>query len=394
MKWHLTQLGAREKYLYPRIINNKGSLGSFSTDMWFKGIDSLPLTGKYARLKTRWHPDLDFVNVNAKNLLSLYRMIKPCKGNLFDKWVQQGESFGNWATKQIEKAGLSSDDYIFGYTCGSLEIAKLARERNVKMVLGQCDPGFYWYDVQKKEAEKWLKCDLDVYSPTEEFKNRILMEWKLSDIIIVNSLHSKEALKAYGVNEKKIKILPLIAPNIIGNEFYKNKKVDKKIKILFVGNISFAKGFPYFAEAQKKLKDDNRFEFYAIGDIHIPKTIIEKNEWNINFTGRLNQEELAEFYKTSHILVFPTLSEGFGQVQLEAMAYGLPVIATNKCGDVVVDGVNGKIIESCSSKQIVDAILEITTNEMVYNEISKKALETVEKFSFPIIEAKFWEIFK
>ena len=61
MKWHLTQLGAREKYLYPRIINNKGRLGSFSTDMWFRGIDSLPLSSKYARLKTRWHPDLDLV---------------------------------------------------------------------------------------------------------------------------------------------------------------------------------------------------------------------------------------------------------------------------------------------------------------------------------------------
>ncbi len=128
--------------------------------------------------------------------------------------------------------------------------------------------------------------------------------------------------------------------------------------------------------------------------MHIPSEVIQKQNWNIKFTGRLNQEELSEFYKKSHILVFPTLSEGFGQVQLEAMAYGLPVIATNKCGDVVVDGVNGKIIESCSSKQIVDAILEITTNETVYNEISKKALETVENFSFPIIQAKFWEIFK
>lgn len=394
MKWHLTQLGAREKYLYPRIINNKGRLGSFSTDMWFRGIDSLPLTGKYARLKTRFHSDLDSVNVNTKNLSSLYRMIKPYTGNSFDKWVKQGESFGNWATKQIEKAGLSSDDYIFGYTCGSLEIAKLARERNVKMVLGQCDPGFYWYDIQKAEAEKWVTDNLDLYIPNKVFKDRVLNEWSLANTIIVNSIHSKQGLINYGVDENKIKILPLVSPMLSENIFDETKNIKHKINILFVGNISFAKGFPYYAEAQKILKNDKRFEFYAVGDMHIPSEVIQKQNWNIKFTGRLNQEELSEFYKKSHILVFPTLSEGFGQVQLEAMAYGLPVIATNKCGDVVVDGVNGKIIESCSSKQIVDAILEITTNETAYNEISKKALETVEKFSFPIIQAKFWEIFK
>lgn len=394
MKWHLTQLGAREKYLYPRIINKKGRLGSFSTDMWFRRIDSLPLTGKYARLKTRWHPDLDLVNVNAKNLSSLYRMIKPYTGNSFDKWVQQGESFGNWATKQIEKAGLSSEDYIFGYTCGSLEVAKFARERNAKMVLGQCDPGFYWYDIQKAEAEKWVTGNLNIYVPSKTFKDRVLSEWSLANIIIVNSIHSKQGLINYGVDAEKIKILPLVSPVSRKNNFNETKSIKNKINILFVGNISFAKGFPYYAEAQKLLKNDKRFEFYAVGDMHIPNEVIQKQNWNIKFTGRLNQEELSEFYKKSHILVFPTLSEGFGQVQLEAMAYGLPVIATNKCGDVVVNGVNGKIIESCSSKQIVDAILEITTNETVYNEISKKAFETVEKFSFPIIEEKFWEIFE
>lgn len=394
MKWHLTQLGSREKYLYPRIINNKGRVSSFSTDMWFKGIKNLPLSGKYARLKSKWHPDLDSLKVNSRNISSLYRMFRPYSEKTFNLWVKQGEVFGNWAVKKIQEAGIDSDDYFFGYACSSLEIAKLAKEKNVKMVLGQYDPGFYWYDVQKKEAEKWLECDLDMYSPTEEFKNRISMEWELSDIIIVNSLHSKEALKAYGVSEQKIKILPLIAPNIIDNEFNENKKINKKIKILFVGNISFAKGFPYFAEAQKILKDDNRFEFYAIGDIHIPKNIIKKNEWNINFTGRLNQEELAEFYKSSHILVFPTLSEGFGQVQLEAMAYGLPVIASNKCGDVVIDGVNGKIIESCSCDQIVDSILNLVSDEYTYLSVCKNALETAEKFNFSNIEKKFWEIFE
>lgn len=76
----------KRKYLYPRIINNKGVLGSFSTDMWFKDVDGLPLSGKYARLKTRWHPDLNGVNVNSKNFSTLFRILKPYSGNCFDKW--------------------------------------------------------------------------------------------------------------------------------------------------------------------------------------------------------------------------------------------------------------------------------------------------------------------
>ena len=43
----------------------------------------------------------------------------------------------------------------------------------------------------------------------------------------------------------------------------------------------------------------------------------------------------------SDVLVFPTLSDGVGLVQLEAMSLGLPVISTPHCGDVVRDGVDG-----------------------------------------------------
>lgn len=394
MKWHLTQLGSREKYLYPRIINNKGRVGSFSTDMWFRGINNLPLSGKYARLKSKWHPDLDSLKVNSRNTSSLYRMFRPYSEKTFDLWVKQGEVFGNWAAKKIQKVGGSVDDYFFGYACSSLEVAKLAKIKGAKMVLGQYDPGLYWYEIQRKEAKKWLGSGEDIYLPTKKFEERIRMEWELSDIILVNSSHSKEALKAYGVDEEKIKILPLVAPNNYKNEYYFNKNISQKIKILFVGNISFAKGFPYFAEAQKILKDDTRFEFYAIGDVHIPRSIIEKHKWNINFTGRLNQQELSEFYSSSHLLVFPTLSEGFGQVQLEAMSHGLPVIATRNCGDVVIDKFNGKSIDICNSEEIVNAILELVDDEKTYSDLSENALKTTHKFSFSNIETQFWEIFE
>lgn len=396
MKWHLAQLGSREKYLYPRIINNKKRIKSFSTDIWLKNINSFsfPLPGSYARLRSRWHPDLKAVDVKSRNLQSLYRILNPYPEKLFNLWVKQGKDFGEWASKNMQKVGIASDDYLFGYACTSLEIAKLAKEKNVKMVLGQYDPGLYWYKIQKEEAEKWINSDLDIYLPTEEFENRILMEWELSDLIIVNSLHSKEALKTYGVQDNKIKILPLIAPNIMEYNFLFNKSINKKIQILFVGNISFAKGFPYFAEAKKILENDDRFEFYAIGDVFIPKNIIEKNRWDMNFTGRLNQEELVKFYKSSHVLVFPTISEGFGQVQLEAMAYGLPVIATEKCGNVVINNVNGKLINTCDSDHIVESILDLVSDRDIYFSACQEAINTAKNFSFSNVEKRFWEIFE
>lgn len=394
MKWHLTQIGAREAYIYPRLINKKGLLGTFSTDMWFKNINKLPLKGSLIRMKSRYHYDLHNFPVQARNFHSIYKMLNPYKGDKFDKWCSQGVSFGNWASKNIKNNGVNGNDIIFGYTNASLEIAKLAQQHGAKMILGQYDPGLYWYDVQKEEAIKWLgNTRLEAYTPNSRFKDRLLTEWDLADTILVNSTHSKQALIKYGVTEEKIKILPLSTSINIKDSTYYNKDLSNKIKILFVGNISFAKGFPYYAQAAHRLRNDKRFEFYAIGDVYIPDDILKKNSSNIIFTGRLNKQDLSRYYRDAHILVFPTLSEGFGQVQLESMAHGLPVIATRNCGDVVIDDLNGKLVDICNSEQIVNAILDITSNVSNYNAYSISAFYTTKEFSFEKFEQRFWELF-
>lgn len=394
MKWHLTQIGSREKYLYPRMIYRKGLLGTFSTDIWFKNINNLNLPGKFSRVKSRYHSELEHTQVNSRNLYSIYRMLRPYKGNRFDQWCTQGRIFGKWATNNIVKNGIDNDDTVFGYTGASLEIAEAAKSFGARMVLGQFDPAFYWYKMQNIEYEKWHGKVINSYIPTDEYKERLLKEWDYSDLIIVNSEHCKDALVPYGVNKEKIKILPL--PVSIDREKVINEKClnKEKINVIFVGNISFGKGFAYFAEAKKILKNDKRFSFYAIGDLHISQEIIEKNKWNLNYTGRLNKEELKKIYLESHILVFPTISEGFGQVQLEAMAYGLPVIATKNCGRIVKNRKNGIIVNDSNALEIAEAILEITEDRVKYSQMSYCALQTISKYDFLEIEKKFWEIIK
>jgi glycosyltransferase involved in cell wall biosynthesis len=59
------------------------------------------------------------------------------------------------------------------------------------------------------------------------------------------------------------------------------------------------------------------------------------------------------------VLLFPTLSDGFGLVQVEAMAHGLPVIATPCCGEVVQDTRNGFIVPPRDSDAISDRLLTL-----------------------------------
>ena len=73
----------------------------------------------------------------------------------------------------------------------------------------------------------------------------------------------------------------------------------------------------------------------------------------------------------SDIFVLPSLSEGFPNVILEAMAAGLPIISSNVGGvpDIIQDEVNGLLVEPMNSKEIAEKVLFILTNEELRKKI-------------------------
>jgi glycosyltransferase involved in cell wall biosynthesis len=124
-------------------------------------------------------------------------------------------------------------------------------------------------------------------------------------------------------------------------------------------------------------------------------TIIEKEqiEDQVIFTGYIQDNEIAEHYNLADIYIMPSKKEGFGIVFIEAMYYGLPVIAGNKDGsaDALLNGKLGLLVNPDNEEAIRNSIQTVINNKANY--IPDKAL-LMEHFSFDAYKQKLTKILK
>lgn len=98
----------------------------------------------------------------------------------------------------------------------------------------------------------------------------------------------------------------------------------------------------------------------------------------VSFSGRVSDEELRNYYSKAYCFVFPSLLEGYGMVLIEAMSYGLPVIAFNNSAIpfTLKDGKNGILVENKNVKALKNAILALCNDVNFHSNLSKGALVT------------------
>ena len=95
------------------------------------------------------------------------------------------------------------------------------------------------------------------------------------------------------------------------------------------------------------------------------------------------------FYRQSHIFILPTHSDGFGLTQLEAQSWGLPVIASLNCGEVVRHGENGLLLPKVSGTVIAEAIEAILKDPSRIPTMSGKSKEIAAGYSAERVMPKF-----
>lgn len=172
----------------------------------------------------------------------------------------------------------------------------------------------------------------------------------IADINLVLNTSSKEYLKSEA-NSCSIKIANFIDKTFI---LQGSKQISDKIKtISFVGHIQRTKGIFEIIDAARGFPE---ITFKLAGPIANEIKEIGKPS-NLVFVGTLTKQEVRELLIDSDIFLFPSYTEGFANAMLEAMATGLPIIATPVGANVdMIESTGGVIVEVGNSNSIIEAI--------------------------------------
>ncbi len=159
---------------------------------------------------------------------------------------------------------------------------------------------------------------------------------------------------------------------------------NRPIRLLYCGTVTQRKGIFYLLEAIKFFKKAE-VELHIIGGIQGSGEAFQKYKNHFVYHPPVSQYEMFSLYKEYDALILPSIFEGFGLVIVEAMAAGLPVIATSHTmgPDVIEEGKNGYLIPIRDINSIKKSIGKmINLSEEEYNKMSVYARESVLKFTW------------
>jgi glycosyltransferase involved in cell wall biosynthesis len=144
------------------------------------------------------------------------------------------------------------------------------------------------------------------------------------------------------------------------------------VTFVYVGRLWAGKGLTYLLEAFGGLqqRDVGEVSLLLVGDGRDEDELRARARAqglrNVVFCGFQGDDVLPRLYAASDVFVFPTLGDPFGMVVLEAMACGLPVVATTAAGEIsdrVAEGVNGFVVAPGSSDRLLERMTVLARDE-------------------------------
>lgn len=232
---------------------------------------------------------------------------------------------------------------------------------------------------------------------------------KAEKIIAVSNCTKEDLIANLNVPARKIKVIPEAA-----DERYhvvkRTEEFDIALKkygiknkyLLYVGNYKPHKNLirlvEAFAKARKNLPEEYQLVLVGPRDKRYPEVsrLVKKLGLGkaVILAGFVSEKELLILYNTAVGFIFPSLYEGFGLPPLEAMANGLPVIASNVSSLPEVVGDAALLVNPEDVEEISQAVFKILTDEELRKKLRRKGLARAKKFSWEKTAERTLEVYK
>jgi glycosyltransferase involved in cell wall biosynthesis len=214
-------------------------------------------------------------------------------------------------------------------------------------------------------------------------------------IITVSEFSKKEISSYFGIDEQRISVIY----NGISEKFKPQKFKNQEKYILSVSSIAYHKNFIKLIEAFLYLKTKN-IKLYIVGGVNErifgkdSKKILNyiKNNENIKFLGRVNEDTLIQLYSNALCFVYPSLYEGFGLPPLEAQACGCPVVISDILVFKEIYGDSALYFNPLDPQDIANKIEEVINNKYLRDTLIKKGFENYKKYRWENSAKQFFSV--
>ncbi len=266
-------------------------------------------------------------------------------------------SFDKWASQQIP----DGTNVFVGWSGNSLRSLRRAKERNIPTFLerhsAHIETQTEWL------AEEYRKFGLAFHATHPRMIEQELKEYEAADWISVPSRFVRRTFLDNGVAEEKIRVHPLAVDT---EKFRPVVHQSKKRRFFYGGQLSLRKGIPYLVEAFQNL-GGREAELFLVGDCdaELEPILASFSPAGIVRLPAQNSERFAGLLASSDLVCLPSIEDGFNQVAVQAMACGVPVMASTNtgAGELIDEGRSGFLVPPCDARAIRDRMEWALSNQ-------------------------------
>jgi hypothetical protein len=390
VKFIVAQVGARRGYAVPAILEKAGMLERFYTDITgdiglgavVSAAAVLPFVGKPTRrLATRRLP----VNIRAKTTtfpaISLVHTLREAivAGDPAAE-CREGVRFSNVLGRAMLRRGFGSATHMYSMLgeCGPLFAEG---KRRGLITVSEIYVALSTESILTEERKKFPGWELngpDYATVCRGFDAQPLSSLDADFAICPSEWVRRDLVQNFGLQGERAAVVPYG----VNPELFSVRNEPVRGRILFAGTADLRKGIHYLAMAAEELVIRGmRCEFRVAGNVERSVTNQEQCR-HLKFLGRVPRVKIRGEFAVADVFVLPSLAEGSAEATYEALACGVPVVATPEAGSVVRDGIDGRIVPSRDPEALANAITEIVEDRQQRERMSGAARDRAHDYTW------------